>query len=130
MQLLELTHFYIVSAHKATHNETGNPIMAATTYENKVKILSRFNRVIDKMPILAPVADRDSLGLNLAMLIDYRIVTERNEKITLVIDSCFGFVISIYGIEDTGFEEAWQIDPNLPMPDAWLDDDDEEEEED
>lgn len=103
--------------------------MAATTYENKVKILSRFNRVIDKMPILAPVAERDSLGLNLAMLIDYRIVTERNEKITLVIDSCFGFVISIYGIEDTGFEEAWQIDPNLPMPDAWLDDDEDEDEE-
>lgn len=101
-----------------------------TTFDNKVKILSRINRVIDKMPKLAPAHERASMGLELAMLIDYGIVTERNKKISLVIDSCFGFVISLYGLQDTGFEEAWQIDPNLPMPDVWLDDEEDLDDED
>ena len=94
-----------------------------TTFENKVKILSRLNKSIEKNTTLKPVANRISLGLNLATAIDYGIVTEHNDKISLAIDSGFGFVLTTYGLEDTGFEKAWEIDPNLTMPTIWIEED-------
>jgi hypothetical protein len=106
-----------------------------TTFENQIKIMARLNRVVGKTPKLDSIAHQISLGLNLAMAIDYGIITERSEKITSLISEAFRYVVRTYGLEDTGFEHAWEIDPNLRMPDIWIaqdneDDEDEETEED
>lgn len=103
--------------------------MRETTFANKVSILSRMNRVVDKTPRLKPLAERDRLGLNLATLMDYGIVTDINDKVILTIDSCFGFLLSVYGLEDKGFEHAWEIEPNLSVPDTWIGDDLDDEDE-
>lgn len=101
--------------------------MAKTTFENKVEILARINRVADNMPQLGTLGNQLSLSLGLATLISYSIVTEKTEKIVRMIDNSFAVILSHYGLEDTGFDKAWQIDPNIPLPVLPMGDDDDED---
>ena len=101
--------------------------MAKTTFENKVEILARINRVADNMPQLGTLGNQLSLSLGLATLLSYSIVTEKTEKIVRMIDNSFAVILSHYGLEDTGFDEAWQIDPNIPLPVLPMGDDDDED---
>ena len=98
---------------------------STTSFDKKVSILSRINRVIDK---ISYGEKHDNLSMTLATLIDYSVVTDMNDKVLILVGSEFDKVLSHYGLEDTGFEEAWQIDPNLPVPDSWLPDDEEDPE--
>ncbi len=98
-----------------------------TTFENKVKILARINRVADNMPQLGTLGNQLSISLGLATLLSYSIVTEKTEKIVGIIDNSFAVILSHYGLEDTGFDEAWQIDPNIPLPVLPMGDDDDED---
>ena len=97
--------------------------ISETSFDKKVSILSRINRVIDK---ISYGEKHDNLSMTLATLIDYGVVTDMNDKVLILVGSEFDKVLSHYGLEDTGFEEAWQIDPNLPVPDSWLPDDEED----
>jgi len=97
---------------------------STTSFASKVAILSRINRVIDKISYTVEVGN---LSMTLATLIDWGIVTDKNDKVLILIESQFDKVLSHYGVEDTGFEEAWQIVPNLPVPDSWLPDDDDDD---
>ena len=91
-----------------------------TTFDDKVAILARISKTVDDMPTLQKVAKQIELGLNLASLIKLGVVTELNDKISLVIDSAFRFVLTKYGLEDNGYKNAWDIDPNIPMPKLWI----------
>jgi len=55
--------------------------LAKTTFENKVEILARINRVADNMPQLGTLGNQLSLSLGLATLISYSIVTEKTERL-------------------------------------------------
>jgi len=101
--------------------------LAKTTFENKVEILARINRVADNMPQLGTLGNQLSLSLGLATLISYSIVTEKTEKIVRMIDNSFAVILSHYGLEDTGFDKAWKIDPNIPLPVLPMGDDDDDE---
>lgn len=79
------------------------------------------------MPQLGTLGNQLSLSLGLATLISYSIVTEKTEKIVRMIDNSFAVILSHYGLEDTGFDEAWQIDPNIPLPVLPMGDDDDDE---
>jgi hypothetical protein len=101
-----------------------------TTFDNKVKILARINRTVDNMPQLGTLGNQLKISLGLATLLDYSIVTEKSEKIVGVIDNSFAVILSHYGLEDTGFDRAWQIDPNIPMPTPPMKDEDSDDEDD
>ena len=79
------------------------------------------------MPQLGTLGNQLSLSLGLATLISYSIVTEKTEKIVRMIDNSFAVILSHYGLEDTGFDKAWQIDPNIPLPVLPMGDDDDED---
>ena len=96
-----------------------------TTFQNKVAILSRLYRVNDK--ISYKDTSVSPLSMPLAMLMDFGIVTDINDKVVVLIDSEFDKVLAHYGLQDTGFEYAWQIAPNLPMADIDLPDEDDDE---
>jgi len=97
-----------------------------TTFENKVSILSRVNRTLPDMPQLKPFAEKVTIGLSLATLLDYNIVTEQNDKIARTVEVAWLSLLAHYGIEDKGFSEAWEIDPDIPIPELFLADDEED----
>ena len=56
--------------------------ISETSFENKVSILSRINRVIDK---ISYGEKHDNLSMTLATLIDYGVVTDMNDKVLILV---------------------------------------------
>lgn len=86
-----------------------------TETENRITILSDILSMSKyKRDFYADFLDDWGIGLYISKLIVSQVILEMTPLMKVSIDIAFEQLLELHGLEDTGFEEFWEVDSSLP----------------
>ena len=94
-----------------------------TEIENRITILSDILSLSKyRRDFYADFLDDWGMGLYISKLIVSKVILEMTPLMKVGIDGAFDKLLELHGLEDTGFDEFWEIDGNLPTREQYYSD--------
>ena len=86
-----------------------------TPLENRITILSDILAMSKyKRELYSEFLDDWGIGLYTAFLITHQVIADITPLMKTTIDIAWEQLLELHGLEDTGFDEFWEVDSNLP----------------
>lgn len=94
-----------------------------TPFDVRVKIMYDICRLGGyRKEFYADLLEDNAPGFYTAYLVHTKIITDLTEMMTTLVDGAWGQLLEKHGLEDTGFDEFWEVDGNLPTKEQFYTD--------